>query len=77
MITYFRVGDKHHICRFNEDTLVVNGAFFGSDTEGTEYSGISGYESDAGQIMFFHVPRKDDRRLTIYDSFVIQLAHIL
>jgi hypothetical protein len=77
MITYFRMGDKHNISRFNEDTLVVNGAFFGSDTEGTEYSGISGYESDAGQIMFFHVPRKDDRRLTIYDSFVIQLAHIL
>jgi len=77
MITYFRMGDRHTICRFNEDTLVVNGAFFGSDTEGTEYSGISGYESDAGQIMFFHVPRADDRRLTIYDSFVIQLAHIL
>lgn len=76
MITYFRMGDKHNISRFNEDTLVVNGAFFGSDTEGTEYSGIAGYESDAGQIMFFHVPRKDDRRLTIYDSFVIQLAHI-
>lgn len=77
MITYFRMGDRHTICRFNEDTLVVNGAFFGSDTEGTEYSGISGYESDAGQIMFFHVPRDDDRRLTIYDSFVIQLAHIV
>jgi len=77
MITYFRMGDKHNISRFNEDTLVVNGAFFGSDTEGTEYSGISGYEADAGQIMFFHVPREDDRRLTIYDSFVIQLAHIV
>lgn len=76
MITYFRMGDKHNISRFNEDTLVVNGAFFGSDTQGVEYSGISGYESDAGQIMFFHVPRNDDRRLTIYDSFVIQLAHI-
>jgi len=77
MITYMRVGDKHNVTRFNEDTLVVNGAFFGSDTEGTEYSGISGYEADAGQIMFFHVPRDDDRRLTIYDSFVIQLAHIV
>lgn len=77
MITYFRMGDKHNISRFNEDTLVVNGAFFGSDTQGVEYSGISGYDSDAGQIMFFHVPRADDRRLTIYDSFVIQLAHIL
>lgn len=76
MITYFRMGDRHSISRFNEDTLVVNGAFFGSDTEGTEYSGISGYNSDAGQIMFFHIPR-EDQRLPIYDSFVIQLAHIV
>lgn len=77
MITYMRTGDKHVVTRFGEDTLVVNGAFFGSDTEGTEYSGISGYDSDAAQIMFFHVEHKDDRRLTVYDSFVIQLAHIV
>lgn len=72
---YFRMGDKHNICRFNDDTLVVNGAFFGSDTEGTEYASINGYASIASQVMFFHVPRKD-KRLTIYDSFSIQLNHI-
>lgn len=75
-IHYFRMGDKHNICRFNDDTLVVNGAFFGTDLEGTEYASIHGYSSIASQLMFFHVPRKD-RRLSIYDSFSIQLNHIL
>lgn len=74
-ITYFRMGDKHNICRFNEDTLVVNGAFFGNDTKGIEYSGICGYHACAGQIMFCYVPREDER-LPIFDSFIIQLQHI-
>ena len=74
-ITYYRQGDKHNISRFNEDTLVCNGAFFGSDDEGIEYSGINGYAADAGQISFFYVPRKG-RRLPLYESFTVQLAHI-
>jgi len=75
-LTYMRVGDKHHISRFNEDTLVINGAFFGDDREGREYSGIVGYSSMPGQIAFFYVPRDNDNRLPLYDSFVIQLGHI-
>lgn len=75
-ITYFRMGDRHHISRFNEDTMVVNGAFFGDDREGREYSGIVGYSSMPGQIAFFYVPRDNDNRLPLYDSFVIQLGHI-
>lgn len=74
-IHYFRMGDKHNICRFNDDSLVVNGAFFGDDEKGTEYSSISGYASIASQLMFFHVKRKDSRK-TIYDSFSIQLHHV-
>ena len=74
-ITYFRMGDKHNICRYNEDTLVVNGAFFGNDDLGIEYSGINGYHACAGQIMFCYVPRKDER-LPIFDSFIIQLQHV-
>lgn len=76
-ITYFRMGDKHNISRFEEDTLVVNGAFFGSTTadRGEEYSTGIGYSSSAGQIVFFHVPRQDER-LPIYDSFIIQLQHV-
>lgn len=76
-ITYFRMGDKHNISRFNEDQLVVNGAYFGlaSDDKGEDYSSASGFEARAGQIAFFHVPRKDNR-LPCYDSFIIQLSHI-
>lgn len=77
-ITYFRMGDKHNVCRFEEDTLVVNGAFFGhkKDDMGSDYAAQAGYSSRAAQVVFFHVPRKDDSRLTIYDSFMIQLGHI-
>lgn len=76
-VSYFRMGDKHHVARFNNDAYVVNGAFFGADERGVEYSGIVGYYAPAAQVVFFHVPRKkDDPRTTIYDSFVIQLQHI-
>jgi hypothetical protein len=75
-LTMFRMGDKHHICRFNNDALVVNGAFFGDDREGMEYSGICGYDGYPAQLMFFHVPREDNFRLPIYDSLAIQLGHI-
>lgn len=75
-LTMFRMGDKHHICRFNNDALVVNGAFFGDDRDGMEYSGICGYDGYPAQLMFFHVPREDNFRLPIYDSLAIQLGHI-
>jgi len=74
-LTYFRMGDKHNISRFNEDTYIVNGAFFGGDKEGTDYSSISGYSSDPAQLIVFHTPREDDR-LTVCDSKTIQLIHI-
>lgn len=74
-ITYFRMGDKHNISRFNEDTLVVNGAFFGGDDTGAEYSSICGYNSDPAQIVIFHTPREDNR-LSVYDSLIVQLKHI-
>ena len=76
-ITYFRMGDKHNISRFNEDTLVVNGAFFGNSPgdKGHDYSSAMGYSALAAQIVFFHVPRSDER-LPCYDSFIIQLNHI-
>jgi len=76
-ITLFRMGDKHNICRFNNDTMVVNGAFFGDDREGSEYSGICGYDGYPAQIMFAHVKRKDNFRTTIFDSLSIQLGHVM
>jgi len=76
-ISFFRMGDKHHIARFNNDQYVINGAFFGADVKGVEYSGILGYHSAAAQAVFCYVPRaKNDVRTPIYDSFVIQLQHI-
>lgn len=76
-INLFRMGDKHNICRYNNDTCVVNGAFFGDDRTGSEYSGICGYDGEPAQIMFAHVKRSDNFRSTIFDSFSIQLGHIL
>lgn len=74
-ITYFRMGDKHTVTSFNSGQLVVNGAFFGATAGGTEYSGIAGYSSVAAQWMGFHVKR-DDKRMTLYDQFTIQLEHV-
>lgn len=74
-ITYFRMGDKHNVSTFNSGQYVVNGAFFGSGAGGQEYSSINGYSSVAAQWMGYHVPR-NDVRMTLYDSFTIQLGHI-
>jgi hypothetical protein len=74
-LTYFRMGDKHTVTSFNSGAYVVNGAFFGACAGGLEYSGIAGYDSYPAQWMGFHVPRRD-KRLSLYDTFVIQLDHI-
>lgn len=74
-ITYFRMGDKHNVSTFDTGRYVVNGAFFGSGPGGQEYSGIAGYSSVPGQWIGFHVAR-DDRRLTLYDTFTVQLEHV-
>lgn len=74
-LTYYRMGDKHTVTFFNSGQLIVNGAFFGAGPGGQEYSGIAGYSSVPAQVMCFHVQREDNR-MTMYDSFVIQLDHI-
>ena len=75
-IDLFRMGDKHNICRFNNDRYVVNGAFFGDSRKGEEYSGIVGYDGEPAQLMFAHVKRKDNFRTSIFDSLAIQLGHV-
>lgn len=75
-LTYFRMGDKHNASRFACDSLVVNGAFFGDCDQGSDYNSIMGYDNRPWQLMFFHVPRSDEFRTTLYDSFAIQLGHI-
>ncbi|AUR95250.1 metallo-dependent phosphatase-like protein [Vibrio phage 1.204.O._10N.222.46.F12] len=76
-IDLYRMGDKHHICRFNNDKLIVNGAFFGDDRTGSEYSGICGYDGNIAQLVLFHVERKDVYRTSIFDTLAIQLGHIV
>lgn len=75
-ITYFRMGDKHTVTTFNSGQYVVNGAFFGTDSEGAEYSSMAGYSSVAAQWLGFHVARPDNGLLSLYDSFTIQLGHV-
>lgn len=74
-ITYMRMGDKHTVTTFNAGQYVVNGSFFGAHKGGKEYSGIVGFSSIPAQWIGFHVRRRDDR-MTLYDSFTIQLGHI-
>ncbi len=75
-ISLFRMGDKHNICRFNNDRFVVNGAFFGDSRSGEEYSGIAGYDGEPAQLMFAHVQRADNQRTSLFDSLAIQLGHV-
>lgn len=74
-IFYFRSADKHNISTFNNAQYVVNGAFFGGGSTGSEYSEQVGYHSQAGQWLGFHCKR-EDARTTLFDSYVIQLGHI-
>lgn len=75
-IHLFRMGDKHNICRFNNDRFTVNGAFFGDDRIGSDFSGIKGYDGEPAQVMFAYTQRDSNRRTPIFDSLVIQLGHI-
>jgi hypothetical protein len=75
-IHLFRMGDKHNICRFNNDRFTINGAFFGDDRIGSDFSGIKGYDGEPAQVMFAYTPRENNRRTPIFDSLVIQLGHI-
>lgn len=74
-VSYFRMGDKHTVSTFNSNQYVVNGAFFGASSKGIDYSEIAGFSSIPAQWMGWHCKR-DDKRFTIWDSFVIQLGHI-
>jgi hypothetical protein len=40
-VEYFRCGDKHHACSYDTHRIVLNGAFFGVDEGGVEYSGLA------------------------------------
>lgn len=73
-VEYFRCGDLHHTCSYDSHRLVLNGAFFGVDQGGVEYSGIIGFSSVPSQVVMLHSPEERIGRNTVKDFHVIQLA---
>ena len=65
-IDYFRAGDKHTVTLFNAGEIVVNGAFFGTDTIGGEYNSMEGYCSVPAQWMGLHNNGKIAEHKIIY-----------
>jgi predicted transcriptional regulator len=73
-VEYFRCGDMHHVCDYNNGQEVVNGAFFGVDNEGIEYSGIIGFDSVPCQKMMIHTKESSLGRNTIKRNINLQVA---
>jgi hypothetical protein len=71
---YFRCGDMHHTCSFDNGRLVMNGAFFGTDTQGVEYSGILGFSAIPAQVMMIHTESNSVGRNTVTETINIQVA---
>ena len=73
-VEYFRVGDMHHVCNYDCGKLVVNGAFFGVDTEGHEYSGVLGFSSVPAQVVMIHTNTDSIGKSTVKEFIQIQVA---
>lgn len=73
-VEYFRCGDMHHLCSYDNHKMVLNGAFFGTDMAGTEYSGILGFNSTPAQAVMFHIDNKVLGRNTVKEFISIQVA---
>jgi hypothetical protein len=71
--TYWRQGDKHHTIQFQNSHLCCNGAFFGIEDEGIEYSGILGFNSDPTQTIMFHVDDNRRGKSNIKETINIQV----
>ena len=70
----FRCGDKHHSVQYNNSNLMCNGAFFGIEMEGSEYSGILGFNSIPVQAVVVHEPVSGVGQSTITEVVQIQIA---
>lgn len=71
--TYWRQGDKHHHTCFGQGEQVLNGAFFGTDQEGIEYSGILGFSGVPSQTIMFHTKEDSIGKSTVKDLINIQV----
>ncbi|ATN93535.1 metallo-dependent phosphatase [Pseudoalteromonas phage J2-1_QLiu-2017] len=73
--TFWRQGDKHHHITYGQGEQVLNGAFFGVDSEGLEYSGILGFSSVPSQTIMFHTDKNKQVGLSSVDEVInIQLV---
>lgn len=72
---YFRCGDMHHVCSYDNHKMVLNGAFFGTDSEGIEYSGILGFNSTPAQVIMLHVDEQKETRSSIKEFVTIQVGN--
>lgn len=73
-VEYFRCGDMHHTCSYDTHRIILNGAFFGVDEGGVEYSGILGFSSIPSQVAITHVAEERLGRTTAKDFHLIQVA---
>ena len=71
--TYWRQGDRHHHITYGQGEQILNGAFFGVDTEGLEYSGILGFTSIPSQTLVWHTDEKCEGKGTVKDVVNIQV----
>lgn len=73
-VEYYRQGDKHNVQAFDCGKIVLNGAFFGNDSNATEYAGVLGFSAIPAQVVMVHSPEEKVGRNTVKEFYTIQLA---
>jgi hypothetical protein len=73
-VEFYRQGDKHNVQMFDCGKIVLNGAFFGNDSNATEYSGVLGFSAVPAQVVMIHSPEEKVGRNTVKEFHTIQLA---
>ena len=75
-VEYFRSADKHHVCAYDASKLVLNGALFGVDSTGSEYSGVLGFSSIPAQVIMWHQEEPSIGKSQVKETHIVQLAQI-
>lgn len=75
-VEYFRCGDLHHVCAYDASKLVLNGALFGVDSTGSEYSGVLGFSSIPAQVIMWHQEEPSIGKSQVKETHIVQLAQI-
>ena len=73
-VEYFRCGDMHHVCSYDCHRMVLNGAFFGADDGGIEYSGILGFSAIPSQVVMIHKKDNGIGRNTVKEFITLQVS---